>query len=60
MQAFGIEEFLRRIADPQQTDPQTTRRQAKAVLHAVHEYTPGKQIAATIAPLPPDLAPLLS
>lgn len=59
-QAFGIEEFLRRIADPQQTDPQTARRQAKAVLHAVREYTPGKEIADTIAQLPPDLASLLS
>jgi uncharacterized protein (DUF2267 family) len=59
-QAFGIEEFLRRIADPQQTDPQTARRQAKAVLRAVREYTPGKEIADTMAQLPPDLASLLS
>jgi uncharacterized protein (DUF2267 family) len=59
-QAFGIEEFLRRIADPQQTDPQTARRQAKAVLRAVREYTPGKEIADTVAQLPPDLASLLS
>jgi uncharacterized protein (DUF2267 family) len=59
-QAFGIEEFLRRIADPQQTDPQTARRQAKAVLRAVREYTPRKEIADTVAQLPPDLASLLS
>ena len=59
-QAFGIEEFLRRIADPQQTDAHTARRQAKAVLRAVREYTPGKEIADTMAQLPPDLASLLS
>lgn len=59
-QAFGIEEFLRRIADPQQTDAHTARRQAKAVLRAVREYTPGKEIADTMAQLPPELASLLS
>lgn len=59
-QAFGIDEFLSRIAGPQQTDPQTARRQAKAVLRAVREYTPGKEIADTMAQLPPDLVSLLS
>jgi len=53
-----MEEFLRRIADPQQTDPQTARRQA--VLRAVREYAPGKEVSDTLAQLPPDLAPLLS
>jgi uncharacterized protein (DUF2267 family) len=59
-QAFGIEEFLHRIAGPQQTDPQTARRQAKAVLRTLREYTPDKEIADTVAQLPPELASLLS
>jgi uncharacterized protein (DUF2267 family) len=59
-QAFGIEEFLRRIADPQQTDLPTARRQAKAVLRVVREYAPGKEISDTVAQLPADLVPLLS
>ena len=59
-QAFGIEEFLRRIADPAADRPPGHRRQAKAVLHAVREYTLGKEISDTIAQLPPGLVPLLS
>ena len=59
-QAFGIEEFLRRIADPQQTDLQTARRQANAVLRVVREYAPDKTSPDNLAQLPPDLAPPLS
>lgn len=56
----GIEEFLRRIADPQQTDLQTARQQARAVLRVVREYAPDKTIPDNLAQLPPDLAPPLS
>ena len=59
-QAFGIEEFLRRIADPQPTDLQNARQQAKAVLRVVREYAPDKTIPDNLAQLPPDLAPPLS
>jgi uncharacterized protein (DUF2267 family) len=57
-QPFRAEEFLQRISVPQQASPEIARRQVRAVLRALREYVPEREISDTIDQLPSELAAL--
>jgi uncharacterized protein (DUF2267 family) len=53
-EAFGVVEFIRRVADREGVDPQTAERHAAAVFVALHRAVSPKELSDVLAELPLD------
>jgi uncharacterized protein (DUF2267 family) len=58
-EAFGLDEFLRRIAEREGVDAQTARRDAEAVFVALGQAVAPGELRDLVAQLPKDFSPLL-
>jgi uncharacterized protein (DUF2267 family) len=56
---FDVDEFLRRIAEREGVDTETSERHARAALEALARTVTAKELADMVAELPKDYAPLL-
>jgi uncharacterized protein (DUF2267 family) len=56
---FGLNEFVRRVAEREQVDTETAERHARAVLVALGRLVRGDEIADLVAELPNEYAPLI-
>jgi uncharacterized protein (DUF2267 family) len=59
-EAFGLDEFLRRIAEREGVDAATARRDAEAVFEALGQTVAPKELRDLVAQLPHDFQPLLA
>jgi uncharacterized protein (DUF2267 family) len=58
-QRFGVEDFVRRVADREGVDAATARRHARAVLGILADFVSDEELADTIAELPREYEALL-
>jgi uncharacterized protein (DUF2267 family) len=57
---FGLDEFLRRVAEREHVDQDTARAHAATVVHALPLVVPRKEFADTLDQLPSEFAQLMS
>ncbi|RKR89641.1 uncharacterized protein (DUF2267 family) [Micromonospora pisi] len=58
-EAFGYDEFLRRVADRASVDPSAAERGVRAVLQTMHRVVGPKEFEDTIAQLPAEFRTLI-
>jgi uncharacterized protein (DUF2267 family) len=58
-EAFGVEDFVQRVAEREETDTDTAARHARAVLRALARVAPAYETDDLIDELPPEYEPLV-